>query len=189
MLAHPGGHKSTGPDVREEEAHTLKKALIALTSGIAVMLTAGAVMPAISQPPAQRTTLTWFDPNKTDFEKEMNLGGKGFAGDMALIKDTMFDPETCEKAGTLLLRFQAVKPIGENDGFFLDEGGLLLPDGKMILALPGRFSEFESEGGGAGAVTGGTGAYRDVRGEFHVAEDQQMCEKKGALITADVVLE
>lgn len=167
----------------------MRKPLIALASGIAVMLTAGAVMPAISQPPAQRTTLSWFDPRKTDFEKGLNLGGKGFAGDMALIKDTMFDPGTCEKAGTLLLRFQAVKAIGENDGFFIDEGGLLLPDGKMMLALAGKFSEFEAEGGAAGAVTGGTGAYRDVTGEFHVVEDQEMCEKRGALITADVVLE
>lgn len=119
----------------------------------------------------------------------MNLGGKGFAGDMAVIKDSLFDPETCEKSATLLLRFQAVKEIGDRDGFFLTDGGLLLPDGKVTISIPGRFSEFEAEGGAAGAVTGGTGAYRDVTGEFHVAEDQQMCDRRGAVITADVVLE
>ncbi len=167
----------------------MKKPLVACALGASLVLAAGAVMPAISQPPGQRTTLTWFDPNKTDFEKGLNLGGKGFAGDMAVIKDSLFDPETCDKSATLLLRFQAVKAIGNDDGFFLTEGGLLLPDGKVIISLPGRFSEFGSEGGSAGAVTGGTGAYRDVTGEFHVVEDQQMCDRRGALVTADVVLE
>lgn len=167
----------------------MKKPLAATALGASLVVGAGAIMPAISQPPEQRTTLSWFDPRKTDFEKGLNLGGKGFAGDMALIKDTMFDPETCEKAGTLLLRFQAVKAIGDRDGFFLDDGVVLLPDGKMSLHVGGRFSEFEAEGGAAGAVIGGTGAYRDVTGEFHVVEDQKMCEKRGALITADVVLE
>ncbi|MDQ3953388.1 MAG: hypothetical protein M3279_10580 [Actinomycetota bacterium] len=167
----------------------MKKTLAVVALGVCVMLAAGAVMPAISQPPEQRTTLTWFDPNKTDFEKGMNLGGKGFAGDMSVIKDSMFDPETCDKVATLLLRFQGVKAAGRNDGFFLADGGLLLPDGKISIYLPGRFSDFEDEGGAAGAVTGGTGAYRDVTGEFHVVEDQQMCDRRGALITADVVLE
>lgn len=167
----------------------MKKALIVLTLAVSVVAVVGTAIPAISQPPEQRTTLTWFDPNKTDFEKGMNLGGKGFAGDMAVIKDSLFDPETCEKSATLLLRFQAVKEIGDRDGFFLTDGGLLLPDGKVTISIPGRFSEFEAEGGAAGAVTGGTGAYRDVTGEFHVAEDQQMCDRRGAVITADVVLE
>ena len=167
----------------------MKKLLIVFVLAATAVVVTGAVVPATSQPPAQRTTLTWFDPNKTDFEKGMNLGGKGFAGDMSVIKDSMFDPETCEKAGTLLLRFQAVKPIGENDGFFMADGQVLLPDGKMAISLAGRFTEFEAEGGAAGAVTGGTGAYRDVTGEFHVVEDQRMCDKRGALITADLVLE
>ena len=167
----------------------MKKPLIALVLAATAVVATGALVPATSQPPEQRTTLTWFDPNKTDFEKSMNLGGKGFAGDMSVIKDSMFDPETCEKAGTLLLRFQAVKAIGNDDGFFTADGQVLLPDGKVAISLAGRFTEFEAEGGAAGAVTGGTGAYRDVTGEFHVVEDQRMCEKRGAVITADVVLE
>lgn len=164
------------------------KKILAVTT-LTVLVLGAAAMPAISQPPEQRTTLSWFDPRKTDFEKGLNLGGKGFAGDMAVIKDSMFDPETCEKAATLLLRFQAVKAIGDNDGYFLTDGGLLLPDGKLIISIPGKFTEFESETGAAGAVTGGTGAYRDVTGEIHVVEDQSLCERRGALITADIVLE
>lgn len=167
----------------------MKKSLGVLALAASVVVVTSGVMPAVSQPPEQRTTLTWFDPNKTDFEKGMNLGGKGFAGDMAVVKDSFFDPESCEKAGTVLLRFQAVKAIGDNDGFFLTEGGLLLPDGKLTLSIPGRFSEFEAEGGAAGAVTGGTDAYRDVTGQIHVVEDQEMCGRKGAVITADLVLE
>jgi hypothetical protein len=164
--------------------------VLTLTTAISAVLAAGTLVPAISQPPAQRVTMTWFDPNKTDFEKELNFGSKEFGpGDMGLVKDSMFDPETCEKAGTLLLRFQFVKPIGRNDGFFLDEGGLVLPDGKLAFALFGRFTEFESETGAAAAVTGGTGAYKDATGELLISEDHEMCDKKGALVTADLVLE
>lgn len=165
------------------------KKTLAVSTLAALVLGAGA-MPAISQPPEERTTISWFDPNKTDFEKSLNLGGKGFKpGDMQLIKDTMFDPETCEKAATLLLRFQVVKLAGNNDAFFVDDGALLLPDGKLTIYFPGKFSEFESENGAAGAVTGGTDAYKDATGEFRLTEDQQMCDRKGSLITADLVLQ
>ena len=167
----------------------MKKLLAVSALGVSVVVAAGALAPAISQPPAERTTLTWFDPGKTDYEKSLNLGGKGFAGDMGLVKDTLYDPETCEKAATLLLRFQAVKAIGDRDGFFIDDGTVLLPDGKIAIHLAGKFSEFDSEGGAAGAVIGGTDAYRDVRGDFHVVEGQELCEKRGALVTADVLLQ
>src|SRR3712207_4473833 len=153
-------------------------------------MTAGTLVPAVSQPPADRVTMTWFDPRKTDFEKELNFGKQSFgSGDMGLVKDTIFDPETCEKAGTVLVRFQFFKQTAERDGFFYDDGGLILPDGKLAFSLFGKFSEFESEGGAFAAVTGGTGAYRDVRGEFSLVEGQEMCDRKGSLITADLVLE
>lgn len=168
----------------------MKKLLSVTLLGTVVVVATGALVPAISQPPEQRTTISWFDPRKTDFEKALNFGKKDFGpGDMAIIKDTLFDPETCERAGTLLLRFQIVRYVGENDGFFIDDGGALLPDGKLVFSLPGRFSEFTSEGGAAGAVTGGTGPYRDATGEIVVTEDHEMCDRRGTLITADLVLE
>lgn len=168
----------------------MKKPLVVLAAALSLVVMTGTLMPAISQPPAQRTTLTWFDPGKTDFEKELNLGGKGFkAGDMVVIKDSMFDTETCEKAGTLVARFQVVKLAGRNDAFFVFDGGLLLPDGKLTIYLPAKFSEFANEAGAAGAITGGTGAYKDATGELRVDEDHEMCDKRGALITADLVLE
>lgn len=166
----------------------MKRATILVVLAVSGVLAAGAVMPAISQPPQERVTITWFDPNKTDFEKNLNLGGKGFgAGDMALIKDSLFDPETCEKAGTALLRFQVIKRAGREDAFFLTDGGVLLPDGKLSISFPGRFSEFVT--GASGAVTGGTEAYKDVRGDFSVTEDQRMCDRNGAVITADLLLQ
>ncbi len=170
----------------------MKKVLLVVTLSLVLsgVLAAGTLVPAVSQPPAERVTLTLFDPRATDFEKELNFGKRSFGpGDMAVIKDTMFDPETCEKAGTVLLRFQFVKPAGRNDGYFLADGGMLLPEGKLAFYLFGKFTEFESEGGAAAAATGGTGAYRDARGEVHISEDHRMCDKRGALITADLVLE
>lgn len=168
----------------------MKKPLIVVAAAVALVMVTGGLMPAISQPPGQRTVLTWFDPGKTDFEKELNLGGRGFkAGDMVVIKDSMFDTGTCENSATLVARFQVVKRAGRENAFFVFDGGLLLPDGKLTLYLPAKFSEFESEDGAAGAVTGGTGAYRDVTGELRVDEGHAMCDRRGALVTADLLLE
>jgi hypothetical protein len=77
-----------------------------------------------------------FDPRPTDFEKELNFGKKSFGpGDMGLVKDTVFDPETCEGAGTVLVRFQFFKRTAKNDGFFYDDGGLILPDGRISVLV------------------------------------------------------
>jgi hypothetical protein len=163
---------------------------LTLGSLLALVVTAALVVPATSQPPAERTTIAFFDPNATDFEKPLNFGKKAFGpGDMVLIKDTMFDPETCEKAGTLLMRVQVVKYAGRDDGFIIDDGGVLLPDGKLSFHLIGKFSEFGDEAGAAGAVIGGTGPYRDATGEVRITEDHRMCDKRGVLITADLLLE
>ena len=143
------------------------------------------LQPAASQAPGG-TTLTLFDPNKTDFEKEINEGRQGFsAGDWTVIKDSVYDPETCEKNGTFLGRFTFVKAQGEQDGYFLLDAGVILEDGKLTVYWPGRFSEFETPEDPAigGAITGGTGAYEGQGGTMTVEEDVEMCEKRGALVT------
>ncbi|MFN2588882.1 MAG: hypothetical protein ABR613_12315 [Actinomycetota bacterium] len=170
----------------------MKKALLVATLSLALsaVLAAGTLTPATPQPPGQTTTLTWFDPRATDFEKDLDFGRKSFSpGDMAVIKDSFFDAETCDKAGTVVLRFQFVKQSGPEDGFFLADGGIMLPDGKLTLYLHGRFSEFEAESGALGAITGGTGAYANARGELRIDEDHRLCDKRGALITAELMLE
>lgn len=148
----------------------------------------GNLQPAVSQAPPNQT-LTFFDPNKTDFEKQIDEGRQGFsAGDWGVIKDRFFNPETCQKAGVFLGRFTFVKSAGRNDGFFLVDAGMILPDGKIIFYWPGRFTEFEdsSAPGSGGAVTGGTGTYSGAGGRVVVQEDVQMCEKKGALVTVEL---
>ncbi len=145
---------------------------------------------ASSQAPPQGRTLTFFDPNATDFEKTINEGRKGFSsGDWTLIKDKFLDTETCEKAGALLGRFTFVKRAGNNDGFFLLDAGLLLADGRLTLYWPGRFSDFgqaDARPTRGAAITGGTGAYANGGGTVTVQEDQQMCDKRGALITVEL---
>lgn len=149
----------------------------------------GSLQPAVSQAPVGRT-LTFFDPRATDFEKSIDEGRKGFsAGDWTVIKDRFYDPETCEKAGVLVGRFTFVKATGRNNGYFLMDAGMLLPDGKMTFYWSGLFSEFgqadapPTEGG---AITGGTGAYEGAGGTLLVQEDQQLCEKQGALVTVEL---
>ena len=145
---------------------------------------------ASSQAPPQGRTITWFDPNATDFEKNINEGRRGFSsGDWSVIKDSFFDPETCEKVGTFLGRFVFIKGIGNNNGFFMMDGGAITSAGKLTFQWPGRFTDFGQEGSPpttGGAITGGTGDYAGAGGTLTVQEDQQLCEKKGALITVEL---
>ena len=161
---------------------------------VAVCLVGGILLAnletASSQAPPQGRTLTFFDPGPTDFEKNINEGPRRFSpGDWTVIKDRFFDTETCEKAGVLVARFVFVKSTGQNNGFFIFDGGLLLPDGKLTAYWPGKFSDFgqgdtpPTEGG---AITGGTGAYEGAGGTLTVQEDQKMCEKNGALVTVEL---
>lgn len=153
-------------------------------------LVLGSLQPASSQAPPQGRTLTFFDPNPTDFEKTINEGPKRFsAGDWTIIKDRFYDTDTCEKAGVLVARFVFVKSIGRNNGFFIFDGGLLLPDGKLTAYWPGKFTDFgqaDAPPTDGAAITGGTRAYAGAGGTLTVQEDQQMCEKKGALVTVQL---
>jgi hypothetical protein len=161
----------------------------AVVAVVAVALLAGALIPAVSQVPGGRTTLEFFDPNKQGtFERFVDVGKRGDGpGDFGVFKDLQLDPETCDEAGTVVGRFQIVKFIRQQDGYLIAEGGLLLPDGKITFSIPGRFSEFEE--GFQFAVTGGSGAYKDVRGEGTVLDRQDMCDQRGALITLDLLLQ
>jgi hypothetical protein len=163
----------------------------AVVALVAVALLAGAFLPATSQVPGERTELQFFDPNKRGtFERFVDVGKRGEGpGDFGVFKDLQLDPETCEKAGTAIGRFQLIKAIGNRDGYATADIGLLLPDGKITFYFPVQFSEFEAEGGATGAVTGGTGAYKDARGEVTVTERQDMCDERGALITLDLLLQ
>jgi hypothetical protein len=146
-------------------------------------------LPASSQQPGQRTTLTVFDPRKTPFDKDINEGGKGFGpGDWNVFRENFLDPETCEDAGFVIGRFTFVKPIGRENGLFLLDGGAFLPDGKITFYANGRFSEFENPDTGLLAVTGGTDVYKDATGEIRFSERQPLCDTRGELITIDLLL-
>lgn len=166
----------------------MRRTAAALASAVLVggFLIAG-LQPAVSQAPGN-VTLTYFDPRATDFEKQIDEGRKGFsAGDWSVIKDRVFDPDTCAKAGDFLGRFTFVKAVGRNNGYFIVDASVLTPDGKLTVYWPGKFSEFESlAAGGGGAITGGTGIYAGAGGTITVEEDVQMCEKTGAVITIEL---
>ena len=161
---------------------------------VAVCLIGGVLLAnlesASSQAPPQGRTLTFFDPNPTDFEKNINEGPRRFSsGDWTLIKDRFFDPETCEKSGVMIGRFTFVKSIGDRNGFFLLDAGMLLPDGKMTFYWPGKFSDFgeaDAPPTDGAAITGGTGAYEGVGGTLTVQEGLEMCDKSGALVTIEL---
>lgn len=134
-------------------------------------------------------TLTFFDANGDDFEKEIDIKpvGRFNPGDGAVVWSKMFDPETCEPVGSFSLNFQYVKPAGKENGWVRILGAGVLNDGDVYFDITGKFSEFEA--GMDGGVTGGSGAYKDATGEIRVSETPaKICEKRGALITLDMSL-
>ncbi len=158
---------------------------VCLVGGVLI----GGLETASSQAPPQRTTLTFFDPRTTQFEKELDLTRKGFnAGDMFVQKDVWFDPDTCERLATFLLRGQFIKSIGGRDGYIIFDGGVRLADGTINVHGPVKFSDFERPEPFA-AVIGGTEVYKDVSGDIDIEEaPDELCGKRGEIITFDLAL-
>ena len=154
---------------------------------VAVMLAMSA-LPAVSQQPPPRNTLTFFDPNKTTWEREIDAGRKGFSpGDTVLLVDAIFDPETCERQATLVGRLEISKFVSEGNAWYVGDFTLKLADGKLIAEAAAKFSEFEQTEKGVFAITGGTDAYRDASGEVKFEENQvRMCDRRGSTFTVDI---
>lgn len=154
---------------------------------VAVMVVAFA-MPAVSQQPQARTTLTFFDPNQTNWERVVDERREGFStGDTVLFVDAQLDPETCERRGTLTGRLTISKLVGDEDAWYVGDFTLKLADGKIVVAAAAKFTEFEQADKGVFAVTGGTDAYRDVSGEVKFqGENVQMCDTRGTVFTVDL---
>ena len=163
-----------------------------LMLGVALVLVAIMValsaLPAVSQQPPSRNTLTFFDPNKTTWEREIDAGREGFSpGDTILLVDAIFDPETCERRATLVGRLEISKMVSEENAWYVGDFTLKLADGKLIAEAAAKFSEFNQSEKGVFAVTGGTDAYRDASGEVKFGEDQvTMCDKRGSTFTVDI---
>ena len=166
----------------------MRKISVALVAGLVMGLIFGAMaLPATSQGPNERTTITVFDPNKTDYSKDIDQGKKGFsAGDWNVSVEKLFDPETCERDGNAIIRFVLVRSLGRNDGNFIVDFTHQRADGRITAYSAGRFSQFE--GGFAFPVTGGSGAYRDATGEVSLEEGVEACDKKGSMLTFDLAL-
>jgi hypothetical protein len=152
-------------------------------------LIVGSAIPVASQEPPERTTLTFFDPRRTDYDKFVNAGRRGFSpGDVLLFIEKLKDPETCDRAGKIIGKFTVSKLAGKQDAFFLLDFAFRLPDGTITGYHGGKFSDFESETRNRLAVTGGTQPYRDATGEFTIVQSDKMCGSKGDLVTVDLLL-
>ena len=162
------------------------KVLLGLAAALSALVVIGGAMPVVSQQPAERQTLSFFDPNKTNYDRFLNEGKRGISpGDIIMFIEKQLDPETCENVGRLVGKLQIVKTVGTEDAIY--DGGftMLLGDGKITAAAAARFSEFSGTDP-VFAVTGGTGAYRDASGDVTFQENVELCEKKGDLVTIDI---
>ncbi len=161
-----------------------------LVAAATASLIVGMALPASTQIPPERVTLTFFDANGDD--KEKNLDVKPYkefnAGDGSVIWTKALDPETCEPVGSFDISFQVIRLVGKNNAWVRFGGAAVLPDGDINFDAVGTFTDFEA--GFDGAVTGGSGAYKDATGQITVGETpEKMCDKKGVLITLDMLLE
>lgn len=157
--------------------------IVALIVGVLV----SSLVPATSQEPIERTTITLFDPNKTDYEKHVRGTGDPFRpGDWHVYVDRLLDPETCEVAGKVVGEFIFVKRIGKFNGWLTNSSTVRLPDGKITVYGAAKFSDFAKDAA-IFSVTGGTGAYRDVSGELSFdPQPVKLCGTKGSLSTLDL---
>lgn len=153
---------------------------------VAVVAIGVIVVPAGSQQPPERVTLTFFEPNKSGWERFVDVGRpSGSPGDQVLFIGAELDPETCERVGRLVGHITLSKPLPE-DGWFVGQFTLYLPDGKIIASGSAKFSEFAQQEKAVFAVTGGTEAYRDASGQVSFQEDVTLCDRKGSLTTVDI---
>ena len=164
------------------------KWLIGLAVTLVAVMIVAIALPAGSQQPQQRTTITMFDPNKTNWEKFIDQGRKDFSpGDTILFVDAIFDPETCARRATLIGRLSISKRVGRQNAWFLGDFTLKQADGKLIAEGAAKFSEFAQTDKGVFAITGGTDAYRDASGEVKFQEDEvTRCDRRGTLFTVDI---
>lgn len=126
-------------------------------------LLAVALVPAASQD-ATATTFTYCEKGKVGFEHFINEGRKKFGpGDWSVFTAPQFSPKTGKKVARHFGRFTFVKHRGERDGYFIIDVTVVLPKGKVTVYGASRFSQ-ETGRGAKFAVTGGTGAYNNVRG-------------------------
>jgi hypothetical protein len=161
--------------------------LIVMALSVALV---GWLSPATSQQPPERTTLVFVDPIRTGFEENINEGSKQFGpGDWSVFRDPELDPDTCNRAAVVQGRFTTVKLLGEADAAFVVDGAAILPDGKITFYFAGKFADFESDEGLTGAITGGTGAYRDARGQISLTDGGRQCDRRVDLITVDLLLQ
>ena len=162
--------------------------LLGVTLVLVAVMVAVSALPAVSQQPPPRNELTFFDPNKTNWERVVDERRKGFStGDTILFVDAIFDPETCERRATLTGQIVLSKPLGEENSWFMGNFTLKLADGKIVAGAAAKFSEFGQADKGTFAVTGGTDAYRDASGEVKFSEDQvRMCDTRGSTFTVDI---
>lgn len=150
------------------------------------MVLVGTAVPVGSQQPAERRTITLFDPAKTNYERFLNEGKQGLSpGDTVLFVENQLDTETCERAGQLVGNIMITKILKGENALFEGSFTLLLPDGKITAGGVARFSEFMNTEP-IFAVTGGTGAYRDASGEVTIQEGVELCGKAGDLTTIDL---
>lgn len=166
-----------------------KKVIAAALGTVVATSIVGLAVPAATQAPAERVTLTFFDANGDDKEKDIDVKpmGEFNAGDGAVIWTKALDPETCEKVGSFSISFQVIRLVGRENAWVRFGGATVLGDGDINFDAVGTFADFES--GFDGAVTGGSGAYKDATGEFTVRETEtKLCDKRGALITVDLAL-
>ena len=163
-----------------------KARLVGVVAAVATLGVVGSAVPVQSQQPAERQTITFFDPNRTEYERFVNEGRRGLSpGDVILFVDKQLDPETCDRLGSLTGRLQIIKTISDRDARFSGEFTVTLAGGKIVAGGAARFSEFAGTDP-VFAVTGGTETYRDASGEVSFQEDVRLCDTRGTMTTIDL---
>jgi hypothetical protein len=135
----------------------------ALTSVLAV-----AVMIATLLPASSATTIRVYEKHRVGFEKDINVDGKGLAGDYFVDTHPLYRAGTGKRVGRSTSQLTFVRVVHHNPRLRA-AGTFKIGRGTLEVAGSAKASQFE-EGTARFAITGGTGVYDGAAGTMLVRD-------------------
>jgi hypothetical protein len=141
----------------------------------------------VSEARVERVTFEVLAPagSRLQTNIDSNPPSAGSPGDWGVIRTKAISVTGCKHVGGILSRFVLI--TGGADPELIVDSSLNGAQGKLTVYLGGKSSALNKKGLD-GAVTGGTGRYRDARGQVTVKDGVTRCGRKGILYSFDLLL-
>jgi hypothetical protein len=140
---------------------------VAAFGALTVVLLIG-LMIATLLPASSATTIHVYEKHREGFEKDINVDGKGIAGDYFVDSHRLFRAGTGNRVGRSVSQLTFVRPL-HRDVRLRAAGTFKINGGTLEVAGTAKFSQFR-DGSAHFAITGGTGVYNGAAGTMFVRD-------------------